>query len=147
MALKSSSLRRHRSTSRHRSASHHRSKSRSRQETNNEPRKDRKYCLYWDPTDDPRYEKKEVSAEEYDRRRRKDFNEGKKGVLDDMYDKQPMTVHQGAGHRRKKHNDLKSLQDRRRDGGGGGDDGYGDSFGSGGGGGGGPVRKAEAFVF
>ncbi len=43
----------------------------------------------------------EMSKEEYDHRRRKDFsNEGSRSVMDTMYDKEPLTVNYGGGHRR-----------------------------------------------
>lgn len=92
-------------------------------EEKKEPRKDRKYCLYWDPEDDPRYEKKEQTSEDRQHRRRKDFNEGKRDVIEDMYNK-PMTIAMN-GHRRKKYGDLKSIHDRKKEAeSGGGDDNY-----------------------
>ena len=37
--------------------------------TDSATKKDRKYALYWDEADDPRYEKKEITPEEYEHRR------------------------------------------------------------------------------
>ena len=72
-------------------------KRRSNRKFDRTPRKDRKYALYWDERDDPRY-KQDMSKEEYEHRRRKDFNEGSRSVMDGM-DRQ-LTISDGGGHRR-----------------------------------------------
>ncbi len=93
-----------------------RSRRRDRKKEKQKHRKDRKYALYWDERDDPRYEEniEKLTPEEYAYRRRKDFTiEGKKSIMDDMYEK-PLTV-PSRGHRRKKFSDLKSIQDRKRE--------------------------------
>ncbi len=49
-----------------------------------------------------RYEAEQLTDEAYAHRRRKDFNEGKQSVMDNMYDK-PLTIQDGGGHRRLEH--------------------------------------------
>jgi hypothetical protein len=46
--------------------------------------KDRKYALYWDEHDDPTYVEPVISAEEQQLRRRKDFNEDRTNIMDDI---------------------------------------------------------------
>lgn len=82
------------------------------------PKKDRKYALYWDERDDPRLfliiskkigfkfnifirYQQNMTKEEYDHRRRKDFNQGSISTFDNMSDQRGMKVDQyGGGHRR-----------------------------------------------
>ncbi len=58
--------------------------------------------------------KAKETEEDYEHRRRKSFTqEGSKHVMDDMYNKPPeISV---SNHRRKKFDELKSIQDRKKE--------------------------------
>lgn len=78
-------------------------------------RKDRRYALYWDETDDPRYqEEKKENSRSHEERRNKDFNQNSGNVMDNFYTSDGIKLQQ-AGHRRRRFDDLKSVQDRKKE--------------------------------
>lgn len=73
------------------------------------PVKDRRYALYWDERDDPRYQPEEDNRPLAERRR-KDFTEyPSNGMNDSNADKRDHVM----GYRRQRFADLKSVQDRK----------------------------------
>jgi hypothetical protein len=88
---------------------------------NTGPKKDPKYALYWDPKDDPNYEEKGLTDEERKWQSRRTLDDGSgRNVLDAVWDdgeggKRDREMPGGSPYRRKKFDDLKSMQQRKQE--------------------------------